>query len=215
MILTHRDRFIGILPPLAKQGTQSSYRSSRAHVHRCTLCARIGKRGSGIKTRTRAHLAFSCGLRRAADRIGISTAAMTSAPRRRLHALPASQPLLPLSALGSGSRLRRGTDRSCAYSHQRRNRCRKGWILRGRAGDARRQLEENIPMFQASDILNAFYLLLLRIQHEKRVDYAPRWLAVSMQKYPHGQLPFPNRYPPIPVLTSLADPRYSSRESPF
>jgi hypothetical protein len=139
---------------------------------------------------------------------------MTSAPRRRLDALPASQPLLPLSALGSGSRLRRGTDRSCASSHQRRNRCRKGWILRGQAGDARCQLEENIPTFQASDILNAFFLLL-RTQHENRVDYVPRWLAVSMQKYPHGQLPFPNRYPPIPVLPSFADPRYSSRESPF
>jgi hypothetical protein len=82
-------------------------------------------------------------------------------------------------------------------------------------GGTRRQIEENIHTFQASDILNAFFLLLLRTQHEKRVDYVPRWLAVSTQKYPLGRLPFPNRYPPIPVLPSLADPRYSSRESPF
>jgi hypothetical protein len=57
------------------------------------------------------------------------------------------------------------------------------------------QLEENIPTFQASDILNAFFLLLR-----------------TQQKYLHGQLPFPNR---SPVLPSLADPHYSSRESPF
>ncbi|KAJ7829897.1 hypothetical protein B0H13DRAFT_2115290 [Mycena leptocephala] len=87
---------------------------------------------------------------------------------------PASQPLPLLSALGSGSRRRRGTDRSRAHSHQRRNLCRKGWILRGRAGDARRQFEENIHTFQASDILNAFFLLLLRTQHEKRVVYFSR-----------------------------------------
>ncbi|KAJ7790207.1 hypothetical protein B0H13DRAFT_812441 [Mycena leptocephala] len=99
-----------------------------------------------------------------------------------------------------------GTDRSHAHSHQRRKRCvahRAPQILRGWAGDERRQLEENIRTFQAPPS-SAHFFLLFPTQHKNRVDYVPQWFPLSAQKSTHSRPPSAN----TPELQSDPDSDY-------